>query len=1231
MFGNLPENGPILESRTMQRSVSSSRLLLPLRSLFAASALAFGAAAVAQVDGNVFPPTLSYAPTAGTPINLSGVTLIGSTGSGQISVIPSGGMGSGSFSMVGLNCSFTGVDASAFSVMPASQTFSPTSAPGSLGLTCTSGSAARNATLICAESPGGSTGPTRNWPVTCPAGTQPVPPSLSFAPPPGSTVNFSPAGGLVGTTATAQIRATPSGGSAGSGSSVTPRLQDCTLSGETVPGTFSGFQTTLTFVGATTTPQNLNLSALVRPTQVTATLTCQEVRGGIPLSPDGNVFQRSWQLQVAAGSQPAQLRLSKSVSAAQVVANSEFSYTIEVSNLGSSGESGLVVIDDVPSTLTVLSASGSGWNCSVIGNAVDCRRGSLVQGSSSSFQISVRAPGSPRTIVNSARLTSQSTSTPIVASVSVEVVAPPANVVDLSINKRDSADPVAINSSFSYFLDVANIGEHAATGVVVSDTLPAGVTLVAASGAGWSCSGSATVSCSFAGAFAAGAASTIELQVRAPAQATALSNTANVSSADVDVNSNNNSDTETTAVNDDVPPPPPSADLAISAQAVPASAITGQGVELLVGVNNLGPDAATTTTVSGTLSAAFAISGATGNGWTCNVVSQQVQCTRPGLAVNAASEIRVQTTIRPGATATADATFSVTSPVADPATENNTARVTVAYQSGGADLAIVKTDSADPVTAAAQYNYTLTVSNAGPEAATGVRVTDALPSALTFVSASGAGFTCTRSGQNVSCDLAGTLAAGATAAVTIAVRAPTTAQSISNEGVVSSSSTDRNPANNRSTQTTQISNRTADDLLALLDDAAVDPASQAALPVVASECAIPSSALADACRAIIDSADQGRTSEVTQALRAIAPDEVLAQTRVLNEIGATQFFNVDSRLNELRRGGGGFSMAGLTVNQNGQSIPLALVGEALQNALGFGEDYGLVSPWGFFINGNITRGEQNQNIDDGRVGVDYDSIGVTAGVDYRLSPRAVVGGALGYSDLSSDLSGGSTLDAKSLLFTGYGSFYANDRLYVDSRLTFGRVDLDQTRRIQFRTNSVAFAGAAFDETAVGATDGTQFTLATSIGYHLNYGAWSVTPNAGLRYISSDIDAFDESGADEFNVGYDEQSFSTLQYGLGVQVARAVSLSSGVLMPQFDLSLNGENSDDPEARARLLNGSSSQIFRLQEESLDSSYGTAGLGFVYLMGNGKQAFMYYRATFGNDDLDRSTLNLGGRFEF
>lgn len=1184
----------------------------------------------AEVEGNVFPPTLAYAPTPNTSINLSGVTVIGSSGSAQITVSAVGGMGSGTLATMGLSCTYTGPDAGFFSVAPPMQSFLPGSPPGTLALGCTSGFGPRTATLICSESPGGSTGQTRTWPVTCPAGQLPRAPDLSYLPPPNSAIAFTASNPVIGSQATASIRVTPANG-LGTGAEATAEFKNCNLAGETVPGTFGGFQgTTFTFVGATTTPRTLNLTALLRATAVTATLRCDEVRPNILLRGSLTVIPRSWQLQAPAGEQPTRLTLRKSASATQVVTDSVFRYTIDVANDGSGSASGLIVLDEVPGSLAVLSASGDGWNCSISGNAVDCRRSSLQPSSSSSFDIEVRAPSSPRSIVNTARLTAQGSGTPIVASASVEVVAPPEAPVDLAIDKSDSQDPVVAIGNFAYFLDVRNQGSGTASEVRVSDPLPSGVVLLSASGQGWTCSGTSVVECTLAGTLAPGAsAARIGIQVLAPSQAGTITNRASVSSREVDSNSSNNVDSETTTVNAEAPPPPPpSADLSVSATAAPASALTGQAVEFQVQVANAGPDPATGVRLNGTFAAAFELIGVSAPGWSCQSTGQSLECMRnAGLAANAAADLRVQSRLRPGATGTADARFTVSSQVGDPATGNNLATVVVPYQPGGADLAIVKTDSADPVTAAAQFSYTLTVRNLGPEAASGVRVSDTLPAALSYVSASGNGFTCTRSGQTVECVLGGNLAAGASAAATIIVRAPSDGQTLSNEGVVSATTADPNPANNRSTQQTRINDRTADDLADLLDDSVVDMASGSSLPVLSDECADPSTALADTCEALIDAADGGRTGEVSDALREIAPDEVLAQTLVLREIAATQFFNVDARLNELRRGSGGFSLSGLTVTSGSQTIPLALVGDALQEALGFGEsDGGLASPWGFFINGSLGSGEQDEDLGEGRVGVDYDSRGITAGVDYRLSNRAVIGGAIGYANYDSDVNGDGQLDARSLLFTGYGSYYVNDRFYIDSRLTYGNSSLDQTRRIDFQLGPDRFSA-----TATGDTDASQFTVATAIGYHLNYGSWSVTPNAGLRYTRNDIDAFEESGAGGYNVGYDEQSFDTLQFALGVSVARAISLSNGVLMPQFDLSLNNENSDDAAAEAYLVNGNTSNLFLLREENPDQSYGSAGLGFVYLMGNGRQAFMSYRHTFGNDDFDRGTLNLGGRFEF
>jgi uncharacterized repeat protein (TIGR01451 family) len=72
---------------------------------------------------------------------------------------------------------------------------------------------------------------------------------------------------------------------------------------------------------------------------------------------------------------------------------------------------------------------------------------------------------------------------------------------------------------------------------------------------------------------------------------------------------------------------------------------------------------------------------------------------------------------------------------------------------GSADLRIAKTDSPDPVAAGSVLNYAIEVDNLGPNAATGVTVTDQLPKNVDFVSATASGGQCTLKGRKVTCSL----------------------------------------------------------------------------------------------------------------------------------------------------------------------------------------------------------------------------------------------------------------------------------------------------------------------------------------------------------------------------------------------------------------------------------------------------------------------------------------------
>ena len=100
----------------------------------------------------------------------------------------------------------------------------------------------------------------------------------------------------------------------------------------------------------------------------------------------------------------------------------------------------------------------------------------------------------------------------------------------------------------------------------------------------------------------------------------------------------------------------------------------------------------------------------------------------------------------------------------DPTPANNQAAATITVRPL-VDLKLTKVASNPTPTAGGPVSYTLTLINNGPSPATGVTLTDPLPSGLSFLSASASQGSCSASGQTVACQL-GTLAPGGTAIAT---------------------------------------------------------------------------------------------------------------------------------------------------------------------------------------------------------------------------------------------------------------------------------------------------------------------------------------------------------------------------------------------------------------------------------------------------------------------------------
>lgn len=510
----------------------------------------------------------------------------------------------------------------------------------------------------------------------------------------------------------------------------------------------------------------------------------------------------------------ADLSITKTDSMDPVLVGSTFSWTLNVTNNGPSNGINVVVSDSLPSGVTLQSINSAGWDsCSGTVN-ITCNLAFLAPGPAPAIVLNVQVdPGFMGSqLVNTATVSSDSTDNNPGDNSDTETT----NVdggVDLSITKTDNPDPVLAGNQLTYTLSVANAGPATATNLTVSDTLLSELTLVSASGTGWSCSDDApasptTVTCTLA-TLPVGAANPIVIVSTvdpSTTNGTALSNTATVTSTNIELNPGDESDTEPTNVGTE-------ADLSLVKNDVSDPVEAGTNVTWTLSVTNNGPSDAQGVTVTDTLPTEVTLVSASGTGWSCSddapAVPTTVTCTDASLSPGPANPITIVATVDPSTAngTTLNNTASATTTTTDPNPGNNSDGETTTIDTA-ADLTIVKTDLPDPAVAGQNLFFFINVTNNGPSDAQTVVVSDPLPTEVSFISASPTQGTCMHDGSPtgglVTCNL-NTMGDGDVVTITITTRvdASFTGTSVSNTANVSSGTTDPNPGND-DTETTTI-------------------------------------------------------------------------------------------------------------------------------------------------------------------------------------------------------------------------------------------------------------------------------------------------------------------------------------------------------------------------------------------------------------------------------------------
>ncbi|HET9625969.1 MAG TPA: hypothetical protein VFP84_31630 [Kofleriaceae bacterium] len=492
---------------------------------------------------------------------------------------------------------------------------------------------------------------------------------------------------------------------------------------------------------------------------------------------------------------PADLAIAITDAPDPVAAGGNVTYSITVTNQGPGVSTALSVVDHLADGVTFVSANGPGWSCSASGQDVTCLAASLAVAASAAITLVVTAPASGGTLANTA---SVSATTPDgdagnnTASTSTTINA----AADLSIAIVDTPHPVLASGTLQYAVNVTNNGPNTASGITVTDGLPAGnVTFVSATGAGWACAQAGQVVTCTRPTLLVGAAPTITITVQAPSEATSLVDTATVTSASSDLVAGNNTASVTTGVLS-------AADLSVSVLDSADPVTTGGALTYTVTVNNAGPSQANNVTVVSQLPSGTTFQSATGINWACSAVGQQVTCTTPMLSLGDAPAISIATTAPAGDGAITE-TSTVSTSTTDPLPGNNTASQDTTVNAPS-DLAL--TLSASPTTAPASstLTYTIGVTNLGPRDATNLTVTNRLPDGnVQFRSATGIGWTCALAGQIVTCTRP-LLIVGAAPSIAIQITTPPTDGGLVDQASVSATTADLNTANNTASLTTNV-------------------------------------------------------------------------------------------------------------------------------------------------------------------------------------------------------------------------------------------------------------------------------------------------------------------------------------------------------------------------------------------------------------------------------------------
>ena len=273
----------------------------------------------------------------------------------------------------------------------------------------------------------------------------------------------------------------------------------------------------------------------------------------------------------------------------------------------------------------------------------------------------------------------------------------------------------------------------------------------------------------------------------------------------------------------------------------------------------------------------------------------------------------------------------------------------------------------------------------------------------------------------------------------------------------------------------------------------------------------------------------------------------------------------------------------------------------------------------WFVSGEYQHKDRDHTAFD--LGFDQNTVGGTAGIDYRIGTSGVIGGAFnyrhGFGQYKNDY-GDFHTDTETFIL--YGSYFPTDQSFIDMSVGLAPKDFSDTH------NDTNGTGTEVS----GNTNGFEFTGDINGGYDFSFDAFTVGPRLGFHYKHTRLDGFTETASvvgantDRYLSQTDESATSTV----GGQASYAISTSFGVVVPQ----VNAEYVHEFAARQRndAQPGGAGPIVTFAEDKPDRDYFNVGAGVVFVLPDGISPFLNFQAEVGNSLESTQTVTAGVRIE-